>query len=285
MLKKWIKEWYALNKTQRRGTLVLLFLFFFAILFKLYYKPSIDKDIVYFANIQLSNEVAKSSEVKQHFQDSLFFFNPNTISESELRMLGLHENIISNILKFRNAGGKFFSKESLKKIYGMNDSVYQILEPYILIENQTLKPAQSFSHSPSFKLTKIPAVELNAADTSLLEQLNGIGKVLSVRIIKFRNRLGGFYSIEQLKEVYGISDSLYNYIVQKNKITLDTQLIQKINLNTSDFKTMIKHPYFNKEIVVAILNIQKKKERVTTNMLHQIMDENTLKKLQHYIEY
>lgn len=289
MFKKIIQEWYLLNKTQRRGTVILMFLFLIAVFFKIFYKPTLDNEVIYFANIQLDNKsepnhLNPSDNIQQ--KDSLFFFNPNIIGEIEMKQLGLPENIIHNIIKYREAGGKFFTKESIKKIYGMNDSVYQKLDPYIIIENhitqQTPKANNSNTNTQKFK---IPIIELNAADSIQLKALKGIGKILSVRIVKYRNRLGGFYSIEQLKEVYGISENLYNTIIQNNTIKIDTLLIKKININMADFKTMIRHPYFNKELVVSILNLQKKKEPVTKEKLKELADEPTRNKLIHYIEF
>ncbi|GIV26878.1 MAG: hypothetical protein KatS3mg027_0692 [Bacteroidia bacterium] len=286
MLKRWLREWYILSKTQRRGTLVLFVLLVIVLLIKWLYHPLPEKKELYFAQLVIENTVADTSSKTVIKKDSLFFFNPNTIQEDEMKALGFSDKLIRNIINYRNAGGKFHSKESLEKLYAMNDSIYQKIEPYILIDkNET----HSFSsenekrkYSPKSKENYI-SIELNSADSTQLEQLKGIGKTLSQRIIKYRNRLGGFYSLEQLKEVYGIRDSLYNIITQRNEILIDTSLIKKINLTTADFKTLIRHPYFTKDLVIKILDIQKTKQPFTQEKIKQIMDNDTWDKLKHYL--
>lgn len=84
-------------------------------------------------------------------------------------------------------------------------------------------------------------VNLNAADSMALEMLPGIGPILSARIIKYRNKLGGFYAVAQLKEVYGISDSTFEKISPKIEIVKDS--LKKIPVNLADQKTLATHPY------------------------------------------
>lgn len=294
MQNRWLREWYLLNKTQRRGTLVLVFLVLITLLLKLFYHPTPEEEAFYFAQLTVnnftSNDTSKQPLTASSFQDSLFFFNPNTISEQAMKTLGFSEKLIRNILNYRNAGGTFNSKESLKKLYLMNDSIYQKIEPYILLNTSTSDTPKNNKNTLFTPKTAqhqtLVEVELNSADSSNLETLKGIGKKLSSRIIKFRNRLGGFYTVEQLKEVYGLSDSLYRFILSANKITVDTNLIQKINLNTADFKTMIKHPYFNKDMIFKTLNLQKQKEKLTEEKVkHLTGDDETWGKIKHYISW
>ena len=290
MWERFFKDWYALNKSQRRGTLALIVLLLCSIFLKIFYSPSTDSNTVYFANIIVDNSTHTdtSSEhlTKLKRKDSLFFFNPNIVSAEELRMLGLPEKIIHNITKYREAGGVFYTKESLKKMYSMTDSMYQKIEPYILINNSfqskntSIFSQSKFNYSPN---KQVLTIELNTADSNALEKLKGIGKVLAARIIKYRTRLGGFYCVDQLKEVYGIKDSLYTLIVRENKLLVDTTLIQKINIHQADFKTMIRHPYFTKDIVIKILEMQRKKESFNENTLQKIMTPDEWNKLKYYI--
>lgn len=293
MLNRWLREWYLLNKTQRRGTLILVLLFLIALLLKLFYHPAPEKEVFYFAQLTVNNFTPNNTSTQQFTaasQDSLFFFNPNTISAQSMKTLGFSEKLIRNILNYRNAGGTFNSKESLKKLYLMNDSIYSRIEPYILL-NTPISSTKTNNKNTLFtpktdKNQTLVEVELNSADSSNLETLKGVGKKLSNRIIKFRNRLGGFYTVEQLKEVYGISDSLYRFILSANKITVNTSLIQKINLNTADFKTMIKHPYFNKDMIFKTLNLQKQKEKLTEEKVkHLTGNDETWEKIKHYISW
>lgn len=285
MYKKFLKEWYILNKSQQAGTLVLILILSIILLLKAFYNPDVNNDTLYFASIESEN-TPKQINHHQH----LFFFNPNTASESELKTLGLNNKIVQNIIHYRQKGGKFVIPSDLRKIYSMNDSIYKIIEPYILIDTHKRKPFISITSQKNHYAEKdnhedIKPLNLNTADSIALLNLKGIGPVLSSRIIKYRTRLGGFYAIEQLKEVYGIKDSIYKFIINKNYIFIDTNEIKKINVHQADFKTMIRHPYFNKEIVVKILEMQKKQEKISEERLKAFIPENDWKKLKYYINY
>lgn len=285
------RDWYVLNKTQRRGTLVLVCVLFLVLLWKLYDVPTVEETAVYMAqlHIQKSTSTKDSKPQSRVKKDSLFLFDPNVVSENELYAIGLPEKLIHNILNYRRAGGKFYSKESLKKLYAINDSMYSVLEPYVLITNTNRAeiPVKSIHTKPSstysyFK-NKI-CVDLNKADSTELEQLKGIGKVLASRIVRYRHRLGGFYSVEQLKEVYGLKDSLYQFIIEKNQLFVDTTAILKIPIRTADFKRMIRHPYFNRDLVMKVLEWQKSKKTIRAEQLQQIVTAEQWNKLKHYIE-
>jgi len=114
-------------------------------------------------------------------------------------------------------------------------------------------------------------IELNSADTATLKKLYGIGKVLSLNIIKYRGILGGYYNKEQLKEVYGIRPETYESI--KDQVWVDTTKIKTININTAAFKTILKHPYLNYEQVKAIFYY---KNRHTIKNLQQLKDNKVI---------
>lgn len=171
----------------------------------------------------------------------LFKFDPNIVSKEQMQQLGFSQNLISELLAFRNNGGKFYKRTDFKKLNNANDSIYNRFKHFII-----------FSKNPLDGLK----FEINSSDTNDLMKLPGIGHVIAQRIIKYRNKLGGFYDINQLKEVYGLSLETFNKI--KQYITVDESKIKKININFADFKKIISHPYFDKNTTVAILNYRKK---------------------------
>jgi len=95
-------------------------------------------------------------------------------------------------------------------------------------------------------------IEINTADSALLVRLYGIGPSFAGRILKYRGMLGGFFSTEQLLEVYGMDSSRYNGILEN--IHVDTSQISKISVNEADFKTLLHHPYLDYETVKLIVN-------------------------------
>lgn len=99
----------------------------------------------------------------------------------------------------------------------------------------------------------VPAIiELNAADSSSLLNLKGIGPYYAGRIIRYRERLGGYFQLEQLLEIKGMDTIRINQF--KPQIRIDTSLIRKIDLNSVTFKDLLKHPYFEYYLVKAIFN-------------------------------
>ena len=121
------------------------------------------------------------------------------------------------------------------------------------VNNQWVAPPYKYRNYPDKPPTNSKAIisrpssrtsqktDLNSADSQNLVKLPGIGSVLSARIIKYRNKLGGFYTREQLKEVYGIPDSTYEKI--KAQLEVQPTSIKKIYLNLVDEKTIATHPY------------------------------------------
>ncbi|MCQ2350477.1 MAG: helix-hairpin-helix domain-containing protein [Paludibacteraceae bacterium] len=107
----------------------------------------------------------------------------------------------------------------------------------------TKKTAVSSGNYRHYNKREVGTIELNTADTILLQELKGIGPGFARRIFKYREQLGGFYAKEQLLEVYGFSDSLYNLI--KERITVDETKIRKRNINTESISTLKRHPYIS----------------------------------------
>jgi DNA uptake protein ComE-like DNA-binding protein len=99
-------------------------------------------------------------------------------------------------------------------------------------------------------------IELNEADSADLVELNGIGPSFASRIVKYRDRLGGFYSPSQVLEVYNFPIETYSKI--EGNVFADTLKIRKIRVNFADFKELIRHPYFSKQKVELILKFREK---------------------------
>lgn len=112
--------------------------------------------------------------------------------------------------------------------------------PWAMRKQQENRNWRQQENRPAFA-RPFKKIDLNSADSTTLEKLPGIGPVLSARIIKYRNKLGGFHSPTQLKEVYGMSDSTYGKI--STQIETANASLKKIALNVADEKTIATHPY------------------------------------------
>jgi competence ComEA-like helix-hairpin-helix protein len=150
------------------------------------------------------------------------------------------------------AGGKFLSKEDLKKIYSISAEDYEKLEAYILLPyKDSLQKPTIVRHD-----FNLPTVEINSADTAELQNLKGIGASYAGRIIKYRDLLGGFYRKEQLLEVFGMDTSRFAGFA--GQVEINPELIKRKNLNTIEFKELLKHPYLEYYLVKSIFDYKSK---------------------------
>ena len=174
----------------------------------------------------------------------LFYFDPNTISTNEWKKLGVRDKTINTIQNFISKGGKFRQPEDIKKIWGLHEDEVQRLMPFVKITTtvSTFEPVKQTTVFNKYESKRsFEKVDINLADTSALIRLPGIGSKLSNRIISFREKLGGFYSIEQVAETFGLPDSVYQKI--RSSLLLQEKNIRQININTASLDELKQHPY------------------------------------------
>jgi competence protein ComEA len=286
-MKDRIKDYFAFNRNEQRGLIILLGLLLLSVSVNLFLPkifPDKEYDISPFqkevAAFMTSVEKLDSSKIIKPqkfsgnysedkiadlspFKASPFYFDPNKLEEQQWVKMGMNEKIIRNILHYREKGGNFRDKTGFEKIYGMNDSIFAILEPYIRFEDKEIPTSSSFidyhdkdSARPANQFTKhqpdTVIAELNSVDSVSLLSLDGIGPYYAGKIIRYRDRLGGFTCTEQLMEIKGMDSTRYDQF--KGQVTVSPQLIRKINLNTVTFKELLKHPYFEYYLVKEIFN-------------------------------
>ena len=147
-------------------------------------------------------------------------FDPNTFTARDWQARGLPAWLAERLVKYRDAVGGFRAKEQLRKAYGLSDTTYARLAPYLQLPEPTAapraaqlrqkqqQPATRSGHpsrqSPASlrKPTHLAAFDLNAADTTQLMQIRGIGRGYARRVVEYRQRLGGFRQEDQLAEIY-----------------------------------------------------------------------------------
>lgn len=282
-MKRFLKEYFSFSYSEMRVVLILSFLVLTTLVLRLKVeKMELTPESVPEVMITEVEEFIASmeekvfsekngyeySELKESFP--LFIFDPNTTNGIKLKKLGFDERTVRNILKYREAGGRFQKPEDLKKIYGMNESIFMMVKDYIKIDSSIfiLYSADRQQHELSqverpdtFVITNRKHswndsksalyLDINSASPSELLALNGIGKVFSERIVRYRDLLGGFYTIDQLSEVYGITDSMVN--LWKGSLYADTGRVNYISVNYSPYKQLLRHPYLDKKQVDGIV--------------------------------
>jgi DNA uptake protein ComE-like DNA-binding protein len=199
---------------------------------------------------------------------SLSVFDPNTIDSVGFVKLGLKPFIASNILKYRSKGGHFKTKEDFSKVYGIQPEKFKELEPYIAIaEVKTIK-----TETNSTKRTDL-IVDLNSADTTLLMQVKGIGRGYAKGIVRFRNSTGGFVSVDQLSEIYGMRPENFEKIKPFCKV--DLSLVRKIDINRATVEKLNAHPYISFYQAKAIYELRRKKGKLNSISDLKILTEFT----------
>ena len=186
-----------------------------------------------------------------------FTFDPNTLSVEGWKKLGYSQKQAQAVDKYRQKGGMFRKADDVKKLFFIDDEDFQILEPYIVIENiPEREPRREYSSERPSQPAVTKKIELNTADTSDLKELRGIGSGYAKRIVKYRQQLGGFCKAEQLLEVHGFTQELYEKVAPN--IIIDGDEVRKINLNTATVDQLKRHPYLDYYQAKAIVNYREK---------------------------
>ncbi len=184
---------------------------------------------------------------------ALFVFNPNTADAEEWLKLGVKESVVNTIMKYREKGGLFQKPEDLRRIFGLSPTFCEALIPFVRIpENQVTlsKPASAFRQSRK----SVTNININEATLEDWKMLEGIGPGYAQRIINFREKLGGFYSIEQVAETYGLPDSIFQKI--KPWLVFSNGPYRTINLNEVSSDDLKKHPYIDFRIANNIVSFR-----------------------------
>lgn len=268
-MKRWLNNNFGFTKGEFNGVLVLLVLILSITLFPYVYslvkaeEPVDEEEQLAVLKLSLVNE-KETSPVKVHNSigfkpkakiKELFIFDPNVIGLAEWQKLGLSAKQAQAILTYRSRGGQFGKTEDLKKMYTISDRVYAELAPYVHIKktaDQNLRPGLPRA---TFVKPALNIIEVNGADTTALDLIRGIGMTFANRIVKYRDRIGGFYKKEQLLEVFGI-DSV-KYLEIKDQIRIDETKIRKINVNTAQLEDFKNNPYIRYKQVNAIVQYRK----------------------------
>lgn len=214
------------------------------------------------------------------------YFNPNQASAKEMMQAGLPAKVANTIVNYRKKGGKFYRKEDLKKIYGLQESQYLKVAPYIQLNERTFK---SNNYDKGKELgrddNRRKKIDINHATAEDFEALYGIGVYLAKRIVHFREKLGGFYAIEQVGETYGVEDSVFQGF--KNQLEVKQGEVIQININRADFQQLDAHPYITKKLAQEIITLREKLGTIENlESLHSLKnwDNHSLEQVKPYLK-
>ena len=272
-----LRKWFSFSKGERVAIitiLALILLLILACLFRPSRKSLSDESLHNLDSLLALRQAAIEQQQQQQANKPQevaelhpFPFNPNTLTEEEWLQMGLTDRQVRNIMNYKAKGGKFYSKNDLGKLYTISEEEFAQLEPFIVLP----EVARSASGKPSSKKQEtssneekpkpekkaIPIEDLNTVDSITLVELPQIGPYTAVRIIEFREKLGGFVDKEQLRDVKGMDDARFAAI--QPYINLGAVEIRKVDVNRADFKTLVHHPYLSYEQVKRIVNQREKR--------------------------
>jgi len=292
-----VKDYLNISRQELRGLIVVFFLMIVIYLWpfiweRIYYQPleikietlqPIINDIESFSNNNKYHDDEDADLVSERVK--LFKFNPNHLPLEDWVKLGLSEKQASIIKKYEAKGGKFYKKEDLKKIYSISEKQYLKLAPFIVIPDNRSSYKKEFAEYKRPEI-KRGTVSINLADSLALLEVKGIGPAFASRIIKYRNRLGGFVDKEQLREVFGV-DSL-KFIQIKDQLIIDAENIQYLNINQVTFDELKRFPYLSYKQMNAII-AYRKQHGLYTNLADLkrivLLNQEIINKIAPYIKF
>ncbi len=283
-----INDWFYYTKAQRRGILVLLVLIFLIIAgtevirrtrsYRLIDQEAFLEEVALFeqmlrkaeeAEAAADKEVVAPAQRRQRPVLKPFVFNPNEITDADWERLGMPSHISRSIRNFLRAGGQFRHKEDFQRIYLLDDWMYEELESYIDLPSRPPPRPRSAERATARDPGKTtpaadvqPAtppkpllVNISRADTIELQKIRGVGPAFSRRIVGYRELLGGYIDTEQLLEVFGLDSTRYESI--REFVIADSIPVRKININQAEFPDLVRHPYIDRQMAGAILNLRR----------------------------
>lgn len=214
---------------------------------------------------QLRDEAAKEGQTAGNALQtaSLFPFDPNHDDSATLRKVGFTEWQVENLMKYRRRGGKWRSADDFSRLYGLSEADFRRLRPYIRIAPEDRRPewlsrSEDYYGTPKGerpqyekvdKLAEGSTLPLNHADTTALKRIPGIGSYYAGKIVRYRERLGGFVSVSQINEVEGLPPGVSRWFTVEA-----SPEVRRVNLNKASFKELVRHPYLSYEQTKVIVN-------------------------------
>lgn len=255
--------WY--NKSQRNGIFILVLIIIILQAF-IFIDVFADDEIIDTNNpelvaFQIQIDSLKAIEIENR-KPKVYPFNPNYITDYKGEQLGMSLEEIDRLLAFRKTNKFVNSKEEFQNITKISDSLLNKISPYFKFPDWVLKQNQKSSNnvfsskvekSYKKKTIKISTTDINKATAEDFQTISGIGPAFSKRIIKYRSKLQGFYYEDQLYEVWGLEKEVANKVLSVFKID-EKPIINKVNINTIEFKQLLKNPYIDYELCKKIFN-------------------------------
>ncbi|MBU0487348.1 MAG: helix-hairpin-helix domain-containing protein [Bacteroidetes bacterium] len=261
-MRRILTEYFTFNKRERNAVLVLSALLIAVLLFPSFRRESpirhTVQDSTFFADAtaffeqeQLISPKPKSYSGKSKITLNPILFCPDTMDTNDWMALGLPEKMATRAAKYITAVKHIYDKTQLSKIYGFEEEIYPQLEDYIVISPKSDNYKKWERKETVYDQKSSAPIDLNVSDTTQLMEIRGIGPSFARRICKYRDRLGGFHSSDQLLEIYGVDSALLKEVLMR--IQINSDVVEKIHINFSTVEELAAHPYITWPEAKAII--------------------------------
>ena len=262
---------YLKYTSQQRAGIFILFIII-VIVQIIYFFVDFSTDEKFYTEKQqwlsMQSEIDSLKEIKNSQTPKIYLFNPNFISDYKGYKLGMSIQEIDRLFKFRKENKYVNSAEEFQNVTKISDSLLSVISPLFKFPNwvQNKKAFKTFnkeSISQSFtKKEKITVLDINQATQEDLMKIHGIGEGLSIRILKQKETLEAFVSMEQMNDVWGLSAEVLSQL-KKNFKVLSSPKIKKIHINDASLKELALFPYFRYALAKQIVTYRSMNGNIT----------------------
>lgn len=294
---KRFRSYFIHHRAERRGTVFVLVLSLGVMAVAVIYPHLVEPEPPEMSGFEAhrSEAIAAGPErggsgpvSRKNVPPELFDFDPNELSDSGFSALGFSQKEIETLRRYMAAGAEFREKDDFSRLYFMDDARFDSIRPHLLLPEEAPpkeKPKyadrnferkervkwsdtanyQSFRHNPV-------KAELNTADTNELLEVAGIGSFYALKIVEYREELGGYFTLAQLMELWKMTEENVDRIAEQ--VEIDTTEIRKININTATAQKLSKHPYISFGLASKI--VTRREERGGFQNMDEMVEDGLL---------
>jgi DNA uptake protein ComE-like DNA-binding protein len=245
-----IKSFFKYSRQQRTGIFLLftiiiaLQLLYFFVDFSSFSKESPEKE----KWLSLQSQIDSLKQEKLEYVPKIYPFNPNFITDYKGYKLGMSVPEIDRLLAFRKQNKYVNSPQEFQAVTQVSDSLLNAISPYFKFPDwvknkKEFKEYNKYPNTAFAKKEKIAILDINQATQEDLIKIYGIGEAISIRILKFKESLGGFVSMEQMNDIWGLSPEVIENLNTHFKVGVSPS-VKKIDINNASIKELSLFPYF-----------------------------------------
>jgi len=262
MIFKTISPYFKFQRNQRFaifflfGIIIILQLVYFFVDFSSLSKVSPEKE----KWLSLQSQIDSMKQEKLDYVQKIYPFNPNFITDYKGYKLGMSVLEIDRLLAFRKENKYVNSSKEFQAVTKVSDSLLNAISPFFKFpdwvnKKKEYKEYKNYNNTAFAKKEKIVVIDINKASQEDLIKIFGIGEAISLRILRFKESLGGFVSMEQMKDVWGLSPEVIENLNLHFKV-MALPNVKKIDINNASIKELSQFPYFNYQLARQIVTFR-----------------------------